>query len=77
MLRVSGKCDDEIIQATNDFQTAWGGSGDGRISRDGVTLKRLAALLDGPHLSPIKRKAITKGGYLIHCSSVRPPKIEI
>jgi hypothetical protein len=72
-LRVSGKCDDETIQAINDFQTAWGGNGDGRISRDGVTLKRLGALLDGPHLSPIKLKWVTKGGYLIRYSGVRPP----
>ena len=60
--RVVGKCDDETIEAINDFQTAWGDSGDGRISRDGVTLKRLGALLDGPDLSQIKLKSVSEGG---------------
>jgi hypothetical protein len=68
----SAKCDDATIEAINDFQTAWGGSGDGRISRHGITLKRLGALLDGPHLSPIKLKRLIKGGYQICYSSVRP-----
>jgi hypothetical protein len=73
-LRVVGKCDDETIEAINDFQTAWGDSGDGRISRDGVALKRLGALLDGPDLSQIKLKSVIEGGYLIRYSSVRPPR---
>jgi len=73
-LQVSGKCDDETIEAINDFQTAWGGSGDGRILPTGLTLKRLRALLDGPHLSRIELNKIKHGGYLISYSHVRPPR---
>src|SRR5260370_30441246 len=61
-VQASGKCDNETIDAINDFQTAWGGSGDGRISPNGITSKRLSALLDGPHLSPIKSKLLARGG---------------
>jgi hypothetical protein len=71
-VRVSGKCDEETVEAIYDFQTAWGGGGDGQISRDGITLKRLRVLLDGPHLSQIRLKRISQGGYLIRYSNVRP-----
>ncbi len=54
----------DFIQAIEDFQSLWGFV-DGRVDRDGATIRRLGQITTGPILSPISMDRITRGGYKI------------
>src|ERR1700736_1668875 len=62
-VKPTGVCDGGTIAAIKDFQEAVGVSQTGRLASQDAVVTKLVALVEGPHLHPIKQQKISHGGF--------------